>query len=387
MSDMIPGLIQDYCNELKLKGICRHRKIINKNQIINFSSNDYLSLSNAKHIKKFFQQGFSKYPVGSTASMVLGGYHKIHQSLEKAFVDYLRVDDALLFSSGYAANIAIIALLNKLGVNIVIDKNIHASIYDGLQLTGANFFRFIHNNINNLQKILTALSGKPAVVLTEGIFSMSGQLAPLTTIKDLCTQASSALLVDEAHSFGIIGPHGLGSVCHYGLTQQEVALRLIPFGKAFACQGAMIVGRGDWIEALLQAARSYIYSTALSPAITYGLLQTLHIIYAAEERRNKLFQLVEYFNKAIIGSALQWRYSTTPIQQLQLSCPHKAIQYANILLEYGIVCLPIRQPTVSKKETGLRIILNYNHEPEHIDLLISKLHQISEVIYKSNGAC
>jgi 8-amino-7-oxononanoate synthase len=154
-----------------------------------------------------------------------------------------------------------------------------------------------------------------------------------------------------------------------GLTQEQVPLRIIPLGKAFAFQGALVVGKGAWIDALLQFARSHIYSTAVSPALTYGMLERLDFIRKADDRRQKLYDLIDYFRALRKKSSLKWRESTTAIQQLQLGCPHKALLCANYLLSKGIFCQAMREPTVNKKDTGLRVVLNYQHQPEDIDRL------------------
>ena len=190
-------------------------------------------------------------------------------------------------------------------------------------------------------------------VITESVFSMSGQLSNLKEISDLCIQSKANCIIDEAHAFGIFGQNGMGAIELYDLTQREIPLRVIPLGKTCAAQGAIIAGRKDWIEALLQVARSLIYSTSVSPALAFGLQKTLMLIHAAEERRQKLFDLINHFQQKIKVSPLKWRFSYTPIQQLQLSCPHKALEYSSFLQKNGIFCQAIREPTVSKKDTGL----------------------------------
>ena len=285
------------------------------------------------------------------------------------------VDDCILFSSGYAANLSVLSLLGRFDTHVLIDKVVHASIYDGLELSGASYSRFLHNNLSDM---VLKINEAPthSVIMTEGIFSMSGQCAPLGEIAQLAKQHRLDLLVDEAHAFGVIGHQGLGAVILHQLTQADVPLRIIPLGKACAASGAIVAGQSEWIDALLQSARSHIYSTAPSPAFAYGLLETLEIIRGADDRRRKLADLVGYFREAIVKSPLKWRDSCSPIQQLQLGCPHRALYYADKLREQSIVCLPMRQPTVSKPETGLRIILNYQHQPEHIDCLFKWIHQI-----------
>ncbi|MDF1758252.1 MAG: aminotransferase class I/II-fold pyridoxal phosphate-dependent enzyme [Legionellaceae bacterium] len=363
-------------NLRKDAGLHRARKIINpSNYKYNFSSNDYLSLAIEPIIKEFYQDGFSKYPVGSTGSIVVCGYQSSHRSLEKYMAEALGVDDCLLFSSGYAANLSVVSLLASANVDLIIDKSVHASIYDGIKLSGAKFLRFHHNNLNDIGKKLLSnqeSNKKNRALITESIFSMSGQISPLQDIAKLTAEADTSLIVDEAHAFGIYGEEGLGGVFNAGLSQDDVPLRVIPFGKAVGASGAIVAGQGLWIEELLQM-RPAVYSTAMSPAFAYGLQKTIEYIRLADEKRKKLNDLVKYFQKKSKGTNLKWRESNTPIQQLQLGCPFKATQMTDKLLSHSILCMPIRQPTVSKDETGLRVILNCQHDPVEIDYLFASI--------------
>ncbi|WP_454780836.1 aminotransferase class I/II-fold pyridoxal phosphate-dependent enzyme [Legionella sp. WA2022007384] len=370
--------IKDYTNQLAHQGLLRNRLVTAGNSsLIHFDSNDYLSLTKDKRISEGYQRGYTLYPSGSGASMLLSGYHPNHRAVEEAFANLLAVDDCILFSSGYAANLAVTALLGRLNVHCFIDKEIHASIYDGLALSQVNYTRYLHNNLEDLSRKLT-LDFRNSALITEGIFSMSGQLAPLVKLSSFCNANKSALLVDEAHSFGILGSKGRGATAYHGLTQNEVPLRIIPLGKAYAAQGALVAGKADWIYALLQAGRSVIYSTAVSPALSYGLLNTLEFVVNAEERRSKLSELIILFRSYVKQSPLDWADSISPIQQLKLGCPHLALHYARELKERGISCCAIRAPTVSVKASGLRIILNYNHTPEQIRELFNQLSVIYE---------
>lgn len=371
---MLIERVKHYTSELMQLGLHRQRRVLNTDEgVINFSSNDYLSLTSDPRIKKAYQIGFERYPAGSRGSMVVCGYHPIHKALEKAFAEALGVDDCILFSSGYAANLSVLGLLGHFDAHVLIDKMVHASIYDGLQLSGLSYSRFLHNDLHDLSLKINQ-APHHTVIMTEGTFSMSGQCAPLAKMAQLSQPYQHELLVDEAHAFGILGPQGLGSVIQHHLTQTEVPLRIIPFGKAYAAFGAIVAGNGAWIDALQQASRPHIYSTALSPAVAYGLLETFEIVRASDDQRTKLAELVSYFRSAIDKSSLQWGDSSSPIQQLQLGCPHSALSYAERLAGQSIICLPMRQPTVSKQETGLRIILNHHHQPEDIDHLFRCLH-------------
>ncbi|MBA2656082.1 MAG: aminotransferase class I/II-fold pyridoxal phosphate-dependent enzyme [Tatlockia sp.] len=374
---MISAALSEYLNELKDQGLTRKRLSVNENgadERVNFSSSDYLSLTQDPRIKKAFQKGFNNYSTGSGGSMVICGYHESHRTLERAFAEALKADDALLFSSGYTANLGIIALLAQFNAQIIIDKAAHASFYDGLRMSGCDFNRYLPNNLSSLAKILPTRATNP-VVISESVFSMSGQATELSQLSKICANFDADCIIDEAHAFGVFGPQGLGGVVQHGLNQDQIPLRIVPLGKAFAFQGAMVVGKSDWIEGLLQLARSHRYSTAVSPALAYGLTETLSIIRAADDRRQKLYDLIIYFQSLQKISSLTWRDSSTPIQQLQLGCPIQALECSSYLSSKGIFCQAMRAPTVSKKETGLRVLLNYHHSQEDIDRLFSLLHQ------------
>jgi len=372
---MLSHALPAHLAKLQQQGLYRQRPVFDHTWVINFSSNDYLSLAAEQSIQHAYQTGFQRYPAGSSASMMAGGYHAIHQKVEQAFAAALEVDDCILFTSGYAANLSVANLLGHLQAMVVIDKSVHASIYDGLKLGSAGYVRYLHNDLADLLTKIKSTTN--TAVITESVFSMSGQLAPLAAMATLCSAHQSELIVDESHAFGILGPQGLGAVAQHQLTQEDVPLRIIPLGKAYAACGAIVAGSRVWIDALLQAARPAIYSTAISPAFAHGLLATLDIVRAADQRRAKLQNLINYFRQAVINAPLKWRDSSSPIQQLQLGCPHRALAYAQILRQQSINCLPIRQPTVSKHESGLRIVLNYNHQPEDIDKLFRCLLAIS----------
>jgi 8-amino-7-oxononanoate synthase len=371
--------IIDYTEQLRDKGLFRRRELnksSNQSEIY-FDSNDYLSLINDSRIIAAYEKAFKTAPNGSGASMVLSGYHPEHQLLERTFSELLGVDDCLVFSSGYSANLAICALLGRIEASCIIDKNCHASIYDGLSLAGIKFNRYSHNDLDNLNKLLNKTSGHFAVI-TEGIFSMSGQESPLQLMQALNVDHRFELLVDEAHSFGVIGRQGRGAVDHHQLTQKEVPLRVIPLGKACAAHGAVVAGKSHWIEALLQAGRSFIYSTAISPALCYAVLKTIEVIVESDERRDKLKQLILYFNEKRRSSPLNWTESQSCIQQLRLGCPKKAMNFADQLKRQGINCSAIRVPTVNQQASGLRVIINYKHTEEQINKLFNELHLIYE---------
>ncbi|MDX1838306.1 aminotransferase class I/II-fold pyridoxal phosphate-dependent enzyme [Legionella taurinensis] len=369
------ALISEKMQGLQQQGLHRTRKGLPVDAThLHFCSNDYLSLSNDPRVKKAYQLGFEHYPVGSGGSGVICGYHPIHAEFEQTIAAALATDAAVVFSSGYAANLAVVNLLSKIDRHLLVDKAIHASFYDGIKLADARFCRYRCNDMADLSQKLAHTA--QAAVVTEGLFSMSGQMAPLQDISHLCDRHEAPCIVDEAHSFGVLGEHGLGAVRHFSLTQEQIPLRIITFGKAFGGQGAMVAGCGEWVDALVQYARPYLYSTAISPALVYGLLKTFQLIYDADDRRRQLHGLVAYFREKAAQSPLCFADSTSAIQQLRLGCPHAALNYAQELSQRRIFCQAIREPTVPRKYSGLRIVLNYQHDAKDIDHLFNELHAI-----------
>ena len=360
-----------YLTERKKQGLYRKRMLPQESvACLDFSCNDYLSLANDAQVRAGYLEGFANHAIGSGGSLVLCGYHPAHRMLEQSFAKALGVEDCLLFSSGYVANLSVMSLLLKFGLHPIVDKAVHASIYDGLSQT--SYTRFFHNNLNDLQQKIEEISG-PKVIITESTFSMSGLHAPLAAMSALAKEHDAYFVVDEAHGFGVLGPQGLGGIAAANLSQTEVPLRIIPFGKAMAGSGALVAGQAVWIDALLQATRQPIYSTSISPAYAYGLCKTLEILLQAEDRRRHLYALIHYFRDCAKKTSFVWRDSVSPIQQLQLGCPFLAQEKTKQLADWQIRCFPIRQPTVPKAETGLRIILNHRHQFADIDKLFLAL--------------
>lgn len=367
---MISHLLRQQVEQRKQDGLYRQRTVLKPG--LCFASNDYLGLGNDVRVRRAYQRGFDLYAAGSGGSALVSGYHPIHRQLEKTIAERLGVDDAVLFSSGYAANLGIVSMLATLDRSFLIDKAVHASVYDALKLADAKYTRFKHHDMEDLRLKMSA----NCLLITEGIFSMSGHSSNLQDIVAICTDNQSACVIDESHSFGVIGPSGLGLVAHYQMSQEEVPLRMIAFGKAMGGQGAVVAGRGEWIEALCQSARSYIYSTAISPAITYGLSESFNLLCDASDARRSLQQIIACFQEAVSQQPLTFRSSSTAIQQLQLGCPKKAMRLMMALDERGIVCKAMREPTVTRKETGLRVVLNAHHTPEDIDRFFSVIQEL-----------
>lgn len=367
------------------------QRIVKEANVCDFSSNDYLSLTQNKNLQRAYQQGFSKYPVGSAASMLVSGYHDIHKEFEEQFCDAYKAEAAILFTSGYAANLAIAAFLRSVSCTALLDKAVHASVYDGIKLSGVQYKRFLHQNYAMLEK-MSLTADESTILLVESVYSMGGHFAPLDKLHSIIC-GLKGMIVDEAHAFGIYGPEGLGGVAHFNLSFDAVPLRVIPLGKSLGAMGAMVLGKKDWVHALLQTARSYIYSTGISPAYVYGMQTAFTMLRKADEKRSRLLSLIAYFrqkldkliisynevnklyNKAKNLNAQNnvWIDSVTPIQHLCLGCPQRALEFSTYLLQNGFCVRAIRSPTVPQALSGLRIVLNAKHTEQEIDTLLSLL--------------
>lgn len=352
---------------LKAKGLYRERRLCDAS--LDFCSNDYLSLSTDPRLPPLFQQAFRDHPSGSGGSTVISGYHRAHQQTEVAFCEALDVESAMLFNSGYVANLAIMALLAELNCTVVMDKSSHASFYDGLKLSQARFWRYPAERYDLLRQHWQ----DGMVWVAESVFSIGGHLTPFHRLPNM-----TPCIVDEAHAFGLFGKEGLGRVSACGLTEHEVPLRIIPLGKACASQGALVAGKTEWVNALLQVARGAIYSTAMSPAYAAALGPLLNIVRGADEERGRLFENVAYFNQLILQSSLSWVNSETPIQHLILGCPEKSLRFAEQLEQRGLSCRAIRPPTVHPKRTGLRVVLHANHTHGDLQRLFETIHEVNQ---------
>ncbi|MDP3560299.1 MAG: pyridoxal phosphate-dependent aminotransferase family protein [Legionellaceae bacterium] len=326
---------------------------------ISFCSNDYLAATQEKCLQEAYQEGYAKYSFGSQGSALVAGYHDIHHQVEQAFCEALGTEDAVLFTSGFNANLAVCNVLAKGNRKIYLDKQLHASWYDGLAAVELGYQRCRHQDITQLEDFLRA-APVPSVFLTESVFSMTGQCASLSTLATLQTQFDLRLLVDEAHAFGLYGNRGMGLVLAEGLNTQQVPLRTIPLGKAFGAQGAVVAGNAEWIDALVQFGRAYCYSTAMSPAQAYGILQTLAWVQTADQARQTLFDNISYF-KHLIQADTRWLHSDTPIQFLRVGDPLRALEVSDALIEKGFFCLAMRPPTVAKIHSGLRVVITATH--------------------------
>ncbi|CAH6103036.1 TPA: 8-amino-7-oxononanoate synthase [Citrobacter koseri] len=346
--------------------------VANERQYLNFSSNDYLGLSHHPQIIRAWQQGAERFGVGSGGSGHVSGYSVAHQALEEALAGWLGYSRALLFISGFAANQAVIAALMAKDDRIVADRLSHASLLEAANLSPATLRRFTHNDPQHLARLLDAPCGGQQLVVTEGIFSMDGDGAPLAEIHRVARQRNAWLLVDDAHGIGVTGDEGRGSCWRQ---QVKPELLIVTFGKGFGVSGAAILCSESVADYLLQFARHLIYSTSMPPAQAQALSAALAVIRSPEgaDRREKLAALIQRFRSGVKASDFTLANSHSAIQPLIVGDNARALRLADTLREQGCWVSAIRPPTVPAGTARLRLTLTQAHETQDIDRLLEVL--------------
>jgi len=374
-----------YLAELKQQQRYRARLIVDGPQgvaltiagkpVLNFCSNDYLGLAAHPALIAALQNGAAHYGVGSGASHLINGHSSAHHALEEELAEFVRRPRALLFSTGYMANLGVMTALLEKGDHVFADRLNHASLLDGGLLSQARLQRYPHNDAQALQIKLAASLANTKLVASDGVFSMDGDFAPVTQLAQVCQQHNTWLLIDDAHGLGVVGKTGRGTLEEQNLSQHDVPILMGTLGKAIGTFGAFIAGSDELIETLIQRARSYIYTTAMPAAIAEATRASLKLVAAEGWRREKLQRNITYFRDLAAAAALPLMPSTTAIQPVVLGDVANTVSVSARLRQRGILISAIRPPTVPEGTARLRITLNSLHEPEHIERLISELQQ------------
>lgn len=316
--------------------------VINGKTLLNFCSNDYLGLANHPQIIKAFQQAANDYGVGSGAAHLINGHSRLHQQLEEALAAFTGRERVLMFSTGYMANLAIAnALMDKDDI-IFQDRLNHASLIDGALMSEAKLIRYVHNDIKHLSQRIQSNPSPDAMIMTDGVFSMDGDVAPLRELAEIAQHHQLWLMVDDAHGFGVLGKTGAGLVEELKLTQKDVPILMGTLGKALGTAGAFVAGSQDLIEYLIQVARPFIYTTAQPPAIAGATLASLELVKTEHWRREHLQQLIQHFRQGATQLGLQLMDSNTPIQPILIGDSAKALQISQRLQELGLLVIAIR---------------------------------------------
>lgn len=346
-------------------------------QVLNFSSNDYLGLANNPVVKEAAKQAVHRWGVGSGASHLVCGHASPHHELEQAIAKFVGAERALLFSNGYMANLAISsAFLNK-GDLLLQDKLNHASLIDAGLLSRALLRRYAHCDLSHVKRMLSNVEFNKLMLATDAVFSMDGDVAPLAGLALLTEKNNGLLLVDDAHGFGVLGDCGRGSLNSVGLKPGGNVLMMGTLGKAFGSFGAFIAGDGVYIDHLIQAARSYIYTTALPPSIAAASLTSLSYVQEQGGALQKsLSQNIAYFKAQSAATGLVLMPSNTPIQPILLGDSARAQKVSAKLLDRGVLLRAIRPPTVPEGTARLRVALSSSHSFSQIDRLVNVLSEV-----------
>ena len=349
---------------------------INGKQVINFSSNDYLGLANSADLKNALQNALSQnLSVGSGAAHLVTGHTLEHHLLEDELADWLGVERVLLFSTGYMANLAVQQALMQKGDLILGDKLNHASLIDGALQSDADFKRYAHNDMDALAKRLaqTQDSEGATLIVSDGVFSMDGDLAKLPDLQKLAKNNQAWLFLDDAHGFGALGKHGKGCFEHFDLQPDANTILMGTLGKAFGVSGAFVAGSQTLIETLINFARPYIYTTAMSPIIAAAGRQALRLVRQADVRREQLNQLIQQFRMGATHLGLPLMDSPSAIQPILLGDAATALAWSEQLKQQGFWVGAIRPPTVPHNTARLRITLSAAHTAEQVDSLLEAL--------------
>ena len=373
----------NYLKTLQSKGVYRTRKntqtqkkarvIVQHKTLINFCSNDYLGLSVNETVIRALQTGAEKFGAGSGSAHLICGHSNAHHALEEELADFTGRERSLLFSTGYMANLGAITALCQHGDHIFEDKLNHASLLDGGLFSGAKFRRYPHNDTARLSQLIGATTEGEKLIVTDGVFSMDGDVADLKTLSNIARKSAAWLMVDDAHGLGVLGKTGGGLIETLQLSTEDVPILMGTLGKAFGTFGAFIAGSDTLIETLIQSARTYIYTTALPPAIAQATRASLKIVIEETWRREKLHALITQFKAGAKQLHLPLMPSDSPIQPLLVGDSVLATQMSEKLFEAGFLVSAIRPPTVPQGKARLRITLSALHEEEDINQLLDTL--------------
>ncbi|WP_455366432.1 8-amino-7-oxononanoate synthase [Kaarinaea lacus] len=352
------------------------RVTIGNKSYLSFCSNDYLGLANHPAVIKAMQKGAEQYGAGAGAAHLISGHCQSHHALEEELAAFVGRPRALLFSTGYMANLGTVTSLLDKGDAVFEDRLNHASLIDAGLASGARFQRYLHSDMESLQALLCKSTTNKKLIVTDGVFSMDGDLAALDTLARLAREQDAWLMVDDAHGLGVVGEQGRGTVNLYNLSTKEVPVLMGTLGKALGSFGAFISGEEDLIEYLIQEARTYIYTTALPPAIAEATRTSLKLAQQDQWRRDKLTSLINRFRDGATQLGLQLMESSTPIQPLIIGDNARALTLSQQLFDHGFLISAIRPPTVPANTARLRITVSAAHEEQDVDLLLSQLEQL-----------
>ena len=381
--------LQKELEQRKANGLLRQRRLLdspqaehivaNQKPYLSFCSNDYLGLANRPELIAAMQKAAGDSGVGSGASNLITGHHRYHDSLEKQLARFVDLPAALLFSTGYMANIGVLGALMGRGDAIFADKLNHACLNDGAYFSYADFHRYPHNDVAALEKLLQASQAKHKMIAADAVFSMDGDIAPIPEYLALCEKYDAYLYLDDAHGFGVLGEHGQGSLNHFNIKSPRIIV-MATLGKAAGVAGAFVAGEQVVIDYLIQKAKSYVYSTPAPPALSATLSASVQLIEQGDDLRANLNALIAYLKENLKLKKWKLLESGTAIQPLIIGGNEESLAVSEYLQTHGILVPAIRPPTVPAGTARLRISLSAAHSLDDVKQLVAAIHQAESVL-------
>jgi len=344
-------------------------------KILMMGSNNYLGLTNHPEVKKAAIDAIKRYGTGCAGSRFLNGTLRIHLELEEKLAEFVNKEAVLLYSTGFQVNQGVLATLMGRNSYIIADKLDHASIIDGARLSFAKMVKFEHNDIEDLERVLESLSSQMKLIVVEGVYSMDGDIAPLPAIVELAQKYSADVMVDDAHSFGVLGPKGDGTAAHFGLTDR-VDLIMGTFSKSLASVGGFVASSEDVIHYLKHHSRALIFSASPPPASVAAVLKALEIMKREPERREKLWENTHHLRKGLVSLGFNTLKSETPIIPVVTGDDLLSFKMCHRLQEEGIFVNPVVSPAVNPGQSLIRFSLMSTHEKSQIDFALDKMELV-----------
>jgi len=370
----------------KQNGLYRQRKILSSPQgreiilndqpVLNFCSNDYLGLANHPQVKQSFINGVQQYGVGSGAAHLVNGHTRAHHALEEALADFCGYPRALLFSTGYMANLGVAQSLCTKHDSIIEDKLNHASLIDAANISQARLLRYLHKDYQSLSGKLARCQSGEKLLSSDSVFSMDGDEADISQMVNQCKKHDALLMIDDAHGFGVLGEQGRGSLNHQQIKPLDVTVYMATLGKALGTAGAFVAGSDELIETLIQSARCYIYTTAMPAAIAEASRCSLQLLTTENWRQQALIENIKYFKQLANQAELNLLESNSAIQPIIIGAAKQAAHISENLLNKGLHVAAIRPPTVPEKTARLRVTLRADHTRDDIAQLVNEIYQL-----------
>ena len=346
---------------------------IDGKRLLNFASNDYLGLAQHPALREALVASAARWGVGATAAHLLGGHRDEHAALEESLARWTGRERALLFSDGWMANLGVVAALLEADDVCVQDKLNHASLIDAARLAGCELKRYPHGDVDGARRQLESRPEAAVLLASDGVFSMDGDVAPISALASACTDEQALLMIDDAHGLGVLGPEGAGSIAEAALTQDDVPILMATLGKALGVAGAFVAGSAALIDGLVQQARTYIYTTAMPPALAAAARKAVDVARFEGWRRDRLAQLIAHFRAGAAMRGLSSSASRTPIQPIVVGTSDAALAASAKLEEAGFYVPAIRPPTVPEGKARLRIALTALHSESDVERLLAAL--------------